>query len=311
MALSLLKKKESAIFLALLGIMGLITIFAPKFASGRNLYLVTRQISYVAIVAYGVFFVILTGGIDLSVGSVLGLSGVTAGMAMAAGSPPLLAAVVGMLTGIAAGLVNGALVAYVGVAPFIVTLGMMSMARGLIWVLTKGWPITEIPESFVARGQGSFLGIPFPVFIMLVVAAVSYIIFSRTTFGRRLLAIGGNEEATALSGINVRRVKFMVYGLSGLLSSLSGILLVARFSSAQSTSGEGWELDAIAAAVIGGTSLAGGEGSVVGILIGAAIMGVIRNGLVLMKVSTYWQTLIIGAIIVLAAIIDVLKNRRR
>jgi len=306
----LLRKRESAIFLALLGIMIVITIVAPTFATIGNLYRVTRQISFVAIVALGVFTVILTGGIDLSVGSIVGISGIACGLVMAAGLPPALAVLVGMATGIFVGLINGALVAYVGITPFIVTLGMLSMARGAIWVITKGWPIEKIASSFMVIGQGDLLGIPIPVIIMIAVAAVAHMFLRYSVFGRRVFAIGGNEEATRLSGINVKRIKCIVYGISGFLSSITGIILVARFNSAQTSSGEGWELDAIAAAVIGGTSLMGGSGSVVGVLVGAAIMGVIRNGLVLMKVSAYWQTSIMGFIIILAAVIDRVKNRR-
>ncbi|MDC7226284.1 MAG: ABC transporter permease [Spirochaetales bacterium] len=304
-----IRQKESAIFLALIGIMLVITIIAPKFATPGNLYRVARQISFVAIVAFGVFTVILTGGIDLSVGSIIGISGVTCGLAMAAGAGPFVAVIVGLVTGFGVGMINGILVSYVGITPFIVTLGMLSMARGAIWIITKGWPVEEIHEKFLIIGQGKFLGIPVPVVIAIVVAVAMHLFLRYTIFGRRLYAIGGNEEATRLSGINVKQIKCLAYGISGLMSAITGIILVARFSSAQTNAGDGWELDAIAAAVIGGTSLSGGSGSVLGVIIGAAIMGVIRNGLVLMKVSAYWQTAIMGFIIVLAAVIDRVKNR--
>lgn len=304
-----IRQKESAIFLALIGIMVIITIIAPKFATPGNLYRVARQISFVAITAFGVFTVILTSGIDLSVGSIIGISGITCGMAMAAGAGPLLAVIVGMATGFGVGMINGILVSYVGITPFIVTLGMLSMARGAIWVMTKGWPIEDVSDKFLFIGQGSFLGIPVPVIIAIVVGVLMHFLLTYTVFGRRIYAIGGNEEATRLSGINIKKIKCLAYGLSGLMSSITGIILVARFSSAQTSAGDGWELDAIAAAVIGGTSLMGGSGSVLGVIIGAAIMGVIRNGLVLMRVSAYWQTAIMGLIIVIAAVIDRIKNR--
>ncbi len=305
-----LTMRESAIFFALIGIMLVITLVAPQFATKGNIYRVSRQISFVAIAALGVFTVILTGGIDLSLGSVIGLSGVTCGMAMAAGLHPFLAILIGMGTGFLVGLINGALVSYVGITPFIVTLGMLSIARGSIWIITKGWPIENIDNRILVLGQGDFLGIPVPVIIMVLVAIVIHFFLRSTVFGRRVYAIGGNEEATRLSGINVKKIKCLVYGISGLLASITGIILVARFNSAQTSSGDGWELDAIAAAVIGGASLMGGAGSVVGVLIGAAIMGVIRNGLVLMRVSAYWQTAIMGIIIILAAVIDRVKNRK-
>ena len=305
----ILSKRESAIFLALVGISVCITIVAPRFATSRNFYLVSRQISFVAIVAMGELFVILTAGIDLSVGSMVGFSGVIAGIAMAAGIPTPIALALSLIAGTALGLINGTLVAYVGITPFIVTLGMLSIARGAIWGITKGWPITEISQSFMFIARGDLFGIPASVIIAGIIAIFVHIVLRYTVFGRRTFAIGGNEEATALSGINVQKIKVLIYGVSGFLSSITGIMLVARFNSAQPSTGQGWELDAIAATVIGGTSLMGGVGSVLGVLIGAAIMGVIRNGLVLMKVSVYWQTLVIGTIIILAAVVDRLKNR--
>jgi ribose/xylose/arabinose/galactoside ABC-type transport system permease subunit len=217
---------------------------------------------------------------------------------------------IGLAVGLAMGGVNGALISYVRIAPFIVTLGMLSLASGLVLGLTKGWPITEIPASFLPIAQGSFLGLPVPVWIALAIAAVAHVALTATAFGRRTYAIGGNEQATFLSGIDVSRIKFALYMISAATASLAGIILVARFNSAQADTGKGWELDAIAAAVIGGTSLAGGSGSVLGVAIGACIMGVIKNGLVLMRVSSYWQTAIIGIIIVLAAVLDRLKSRR-
>ncbi len=308
---NLLRRRESGIFLALLGLMVFITIFQPQFATRTNLYLVGRQVAFTAIVALGVFFVILTSGIDLSVGSMVGLSGVTCGSAMAAGFHPALAILVGLLTGAAVGAANGAIVAWVGVTPFIVTLGSLSMARGVVLVLTHGDSVRAIPEGFINAGLMDLAGIPAPVVVLLLIAAASHIILTYTVFGRRVYAVGGNEEATALSGINTRRVKFLTYVISSVLSSVTGILFIARFRSAQANAGLGMELDAIAAAVIGGTSLMGGQGTVLGVLIGAMVMGVIRNGLVLMQVSSYWQELIIGSIIVLAAVLDVVRSRRK
>jgi len=215
----------------------------------------------------------------------------------------------GIFVGLVMGAVNGALVAYVGIAPFIVTLGMLSFASGLVLGLTKGWPITDVPASFLPIAQGSFLGLPIPLWIAVAIAVLAHLALSTTAFGRRTYAIGGNEQATFLSGIDVKRIKFVLYLIPAACASIAGIILVARFNSAQADTGKGWELDAIAAAVIGGTSLAGGSGSVLGVLIGACIMGVIKNGLVLMRVSSYWQTAIIGIIIVLAAVLDRAKRR--
>jgi ribose transport system permease protein len=287
----------------------IITLLEPKFLSSRNMFSVSRQISFVAIVALGELFVILTAGIDLSVGSVLGLSGVISGYAMSVGIDPVFAVLLGLLTGFLAGIFSGFIVSYLKITPFIVTLGMLSICRGAIWVITKGWPITEISKDFIDFGLSNVLGIPMPVVIMVFCALICHIILRYTAFGRRTFAIGGNEEATALSGIDIKKIKLFIYGISGLLSAVTGVILVARFNSAQPAMGEGWELDAIAATVIGGTSLMGGAGSVLGVLIGAAIMGIIRNGLVLLRVSVYWQTLIIGVIIILATLIDRIKNK--
>ncbi len=308
---SLLRRRESGIFLALVALAGLITFFQPQFATASNLFLVSRQISFTAILALGVLFVILTGGIDLSVGSTAGLSGFTAALAMSAGWPLLASIGVGLLTGAAVGLINGAIVSYVGVTPFIVTLGMLGAAHGAVLVIKQGDSVRDIPHSFIQAANGSLFGLSVPVLILIALAALSHVILNHTAFGRRVYAIGGNEEATAFSGINTRAVKFLTYVICGLSAAVTGILFVARFQSAQADAGRGMELDAIAATVIGGTSLMGGEGTVLGVLLGATIMGVIRNGLVLLEVSSYWQELIIGGIIVLAAILDVVRSRKR
>jgi ribose transport system permease protein len=304
------RSRESAIFLALVLIVTAIGIVAPRFISGSNLYLVSRQIALVAIVALGELFVILTGGIDLSVGSIMALAGITAAGAFEVGIPVPAAVAFGLLVGLAMGALNGSLVAYAKIAPFIVTLGMLSFASGLVLGFTKGWPITQIPASFRPIGQSSWLGLPVPVWIALALAVVAHVVLTSTAFGRRTYAIGGNEQATFLSGIDVNRIKFFLYVISAGCAAITGIIMVARLNSAQADTGRGWELDAIAAAVIGGTSLAGGSGSVLGVLIGACIMGVIRNGLVLMRVSPYWQSAIIGLIIVLAAVLDRIKAKR-
>ena len=307
----LLHRRESGIFLALIALIILITAFERNFLTPNNIYLVSRQIALTAIIALGVFFVILTGGIDLSIGSTVGLSGFMCGLAMVAGGVhPLLGVLIGLLTGALVGAVNGAIVAFVGVTPFIVTLGMLGVARGVVLVVKHGDSVRGIPPAFIHIGNGSLFGLSAPVILLLILAAGAHVVLKHTAFGRRVYAIGGNEEATALSGVNTRKVKFLTYVICGALASVTGMLFVARFQTAQADAGRGMELDAIAAAVIGGTSLMGGEGSVIGVLIGAVIMGVIRNGLVLMEVSSYWQELIIGSIIVLAAILDILRSRR-
>lgn len=306
---TIVKQRESAIFLALLIMMAVIQIMAPNFLSGSNIYLVSRQIALVAIVAIGELFVILTGGIDLSVGATMGLAGVASAGAMVAGVNPWLAILFGMVVGVLIGIFNGWLVSYVLIPPFIVTLGSQQIARGTILIVTKGWPITNIPKSILFIAQGDFLHIPVPVWIMLVVAVIAQIVLTKTSFGRRIYAIGGNETATFLSGVNVKKIKFFLYVIAAFTASIVGIILVARFESAQADAGTGWEMQAIASAVIGGTSLAGGAGSVLGCVIGACIMGILANGLVLMRVSSYWQTAIIGVVIVLAAVLDHFRKK--
>ena len=307
--LEILAKREAAIFIALIVISAGISLMAPQFLTAKNMYLVSRQISFVAIVALGELFVILTGGIDLSVGSTVGLSGMITGVVLAAGVHPIFALPIGVLSGMLIGMFNGSVIAYVGITPFIVSLGALSMGRGLSLILTKGNPIIEMPSSFFFLAQSDLLGIPTPVIIAAVIAGIVHVTLTYTAFGRRIYAIGGNEQATALSGVDVKMIKLKIYAICGLLAGIVGVLLVARFNSAQPATGKGWELDAIASAVIGGTSLSGGVGTVLGLLIGATVMGVIRNGLVLMQVSAYWQDFIIGGIIVLAAVIDRIKNK--
>ncbi len=315
------KAQEFGVLIALVIIMGIITYQAPSFFSFDNFFLVSRQIAFTAIVSLGVVFVIITSGIDLSIGSMMGFVGITTGIFIQAEMDPILAIFLGLLSGAICGLINGIIVSYLNVTPFIVTLGMMSIAGGGIYILTAGNSIRSIPKPFVNALSQNIIDInmgdlgrfrvSIVVIVCIVLAIIAHIILKHTVFGRRVYAIGGNEEATRLSGINVKKVKLLCYVISSTLAGVSGILYIARFRSAQPTTGLGAELDAIAACVIGGTSLLGGSGSVLGVLIGASIMGVVKNGLVLMQVSSYWQKSVIGLIIVLAAIVDVIRNRKR
>ena len=307
--------KESGIFLALVVIAAVIAIVEPKFLGLVNILNVLRQVSFVAIMALGVFVVIITSGIDLSIGSVFAFSGIACGLAMQADLPLGLAVLIGLITGAALGTVNGAIVAYVGVTPFIVTLGMLSMARGGVLVLTGGkavdapW-IDGFGEAFRYLRRECFLGVSPAIVAMAAVALVTHVLLSYTAFGRRLYAVGGNEEATRLSGVDVKRVKLAAYAISGLYAAIASVLYVGKLGSAEAKVGEGQELNAIAAAVIGGTSLLGGEGTVLGVLIGAMIMGVVRNGMTMMGIESIWEKVVIGGIIVLAAAIDVVRRKR-
>lgn len=284
----------------------ILTIMSPSFLTTDNIFNVLRQVSINALIAFGMTFVILTGGIDLSVGSILALaSALTAGM-LAGGMDPVLAVIVGLLAGAAMGMVNGLIITKGKVAPFIATLATMTIFRGFTLVYTDGRPITGLSDavSFQMLGKGYFLGIPFPVVTMLIAYFVLYFILKKTTFGRGVYAIGGNEEASRLSGLKVDRLKIGVYSITGFLSALAGITLASRLNSAQPTAGASYELDAIAAVVLGGTSLSGGRGWIFGTLIGALIIGVLNNGLNLLNVSSFYQQVVKGGVILLAVLLD-------
>jgi len=287
-----------------------LAIRQPEFLQLQNLMNVLRQVSMIAITAAGMTGVILTGGIDLSVGSVLSLSACGAALSIkrwewASGPGILFGLGIGTLCGIA----NGGLVTHVPLPPFIATLGTMGIARGLTFVITGGQTVYQLPEAFRYLGTGMVGRIPFPVILMTFIFAGMHVLLTHTRLGRYIYAIGGNETAARLSGVAVNRGKMIVYMLTGLLAGLSGLIYAARLDAAAPEAGDGFELDVIAAVVIGGTSLSGGEGRVLGSLVGALIMGVVRNGLNLMVVSSNWQRVIIGAIIIIAVTIDVIQRR--
>ncbi|WP_257968677.1 MULTISPECIES: ribose ABC transporter permease [unclassified Planococcus (in: firmicutes)] len=298
--------QKIAPFIGLILIIIIITAINPSFLSMSNILNVLRQVSINALIAFGMTFVILTGGIDLSVGSILALTGaVTAGM-MASGIDPILAMLLGLFLGAVLGAINGVIIAKGKVAPFIATLATMTIYRGLTLVYTEGRPISGLGDSmaFQMLGKGYFLGIPVPVVTMLISFGILYFILKKTTFGRRVYAVGGNEEASVLSGINADRIKIYVYSLVGALAGLASLILTSRLNSAQPTAGQMFELDAIAAVVLGGTSLTGGRGWIVGTLIGALIIGVLNNGLNLIGVSSFFQQVVKGAVILLAVLLD-------
>lgn len=283
----------------------------PHFLTVSNLLNVAQQTSINAIVAVGMTYVIVSGGIDLSVGSIVALSGVVLGSLLQGGQPLAVALAGALAVGLACGLLNGALVSLGGLPPFIATLGMMSVARGAALVFTEGRPVSGFDEGFRSLATGSVGFIPAPVVVMIAVYVVAHVVLTRTTFGRYVYAIGGNEEATRLSGVAVRFHKTAIYGVSGVMSAIAAIVLTARLNSAQPIAGTMYELDAIAATVIGGTSLMGGEGSLGGTLVGALIMGVLRNGLNLLGVSSFLQQIVIGGVIVGAVLVDTVLKRHR
>lgn len=288
----------------LLGLCLLLALLSPHFLSVSNLLNVMEQTSINAVIAVGMTFVILSGGIDLSVGSLVALAGVVLASALQADLALPLALLAGLTTGAACGLLNGALVTFGRLPPFIATLGMMSIARGAALLYTGGRPISGFGAGFRTLATGRVALVPLPVLLTLAAYLLAHLVLTRTRFGRYVYAIGGNEEATRLSGVPVRFHKTMVYALSGLMSGLAAVILTARLNSAQPIAGIMYELDAIAATVIGGTSLLGGSGTIGGTLVGALIMGVLRNGLNLLGISSFLQQVVIGLVIVGAVLID-------
>ena len=292
--------------LALIVLVIFVTFLNPSFISPTNLLNLLRQVSTNALIAFGMTFVIITGGIDLSVGSTLALSSaLTAGM-IVSGLDPLLAMIIGVGIGFVLGAVNGLLITKGKMAPFIATLATMTIFRGLTLVFTDGKPITGIGDSFIFKfmGRGYLFGIPFPVILTLVCFAILFMLLHKMTFGRKTFAIGGNEKAAYIAGIKSDRIKVLIYAISGMMASISGIIITSRLNSAQPTAGTSYEMDAIASVVLGGTSLSGGRGRIVGTLIGALIIGTLNNGLNLLGVSSFYQQVVKGIVIIIAVLID-------
>jgi ribose transport system permease protein len=283
------------------------TILTPNFLTWSNIINVMRQISISAILAAGMTFVILTGGIDLSVGSIVALAGVF-GVFLSFHVPVPLAILGGVLIGAVAGYLNGFLTAKSKIPAIIVTLGSMTYLRGIAYVITGGYPLVLEAQLFKDLGTGYFFSIPVPIYFMIVVYLVSYILLKYTVFGRNVYMIGGNEEASRLTGIKVESRLIWVYTISGFFSGIAGVILAGRLFSGQPNVGTGYELDAIAAVVLGGTSLTGGVGTIIGSLFGALFMGVLSNGLTLLNVPYYWQLIIKGIVIILAIYVDRLRR---
>lgn len=310
------KKKKISLgslgpLLALIALIIVVSVLNPSFISANNLLNLLRQVSINALIAFGMSFVILTGGIDLSVGSTLALSGaLTAGL-IASGISPILAMLFGMILGAFLGMINGFLITKGKMAPFIATLATMTIYRGATLVYTDGNPITGIGDSFIFQfmGKGYLFGIPFPIIVMLLFFLLLYVLLHKTAFGKKTYAVGGNIKAAEIAGVKTDKVQIIIYTISGLMASISGIILTSRLNSAQPTAGQAYEMDAIAAVVLGGTSLSGGKGRLFGTLIGALIIGTINNGLNLLGVSSFYQQIVKGAVIIVAVLLDRKQNK--
>lgn len=313
-----LKRFQSVLALALM-VLGL-TLGTDRFLTMDNGFNILRQICPNVCLSIGMTLIILSGGIDLSVGAMLALSGaVAAGLlkngVVIPGTDVFIevtvsgAILTGVAVGMSLGLFNGFTITKLKLPPFVATLGMFSIARGLTMLWTGGFPITSLGENFGFIGSGHFIGVPMPVWISAVLAAFFIVVMRRTRFGRRVYAVGGNERAATLSGLNVNRIKLLVYTIGGALSGVAGLLVTARLDSATPNAGLGYELDSIAAVVIGGTSLNGGRGTILGTVLGCLIIGVLNNGLVLLEVSPFWQQVIKGMVILIAVAVDKMGNR--
>jgi len=287
------------------------SVASDAFLSVDNLLNILRQVSIVGIVAVGMTFVILTAGIDLSIGSIIGVSAVLAAKLMLFGVHPALAFVLTLVAGIVIGLVNTYFIHEIQIPALIVTLATLTALRGIAYIITGGLPVYGLPEGYSFIGQGYVMGIPVPVILMLACFAVGYFVLEKTRFGRYVYGVGSNEEASRLSGVNVRKIKYIAYCLSGFLSALAGLVLLSRVNSGQPTAGTGYELDVIIGVVLGGVSMNGGEGRISGVITGILIMGVLTNGMILLNISEYYQLVVKGAVLLLAVSLDYVSKKRR
>jgi ribose transport system permease protein len=297
-------------FFTLIALFIVLSIASPNFLTSTNLSSVVRQTAVINIIALGMTVIIISGGIDLSVGSMLALAGLLGTTVMEKGGGIGWAMAAGILTGTACGLANGVMITSLRINPFIVTLGTMGIFRGLALIISNGLPVHQIPQRFSYLGEGTLLGVPFVLWILLLCAALIHLILEHTRLGRYAFSIGSNPDAAHYAGVPVRFDTTVVYGIGGLLTGLAGMIEASRLMTGQPTGGQGYELTAIAAVVIGGGSLRGGEGSVLGTLVGAFIMGLLSNGSDLLGTNPYWQQVIIGAVIILAVSFDELRKRR-
>ena len=312
------KKKELgsvlrnfALVFIIIAIIVVMSFVSPVFMTSKNIINIIRQISINGIIAVGMTFVILTGGIDLSVGSVVAITSVIVGSMLQGGSNWLVACIVALLISLVFGAFNGFMIAYVGFQPFIATLATVTMGSGIALAYSDGKPFTISNESFLKIGQGYLGAIPIPIVLLVIVVAIGLIILKTTTFGRYVFAIGGNKNAAKLSGVRTRRVELMVYVISALCASIVGLILSARISSGQPTAGEGYELDAIAATAIGGTSMTGGVGSLTGTIFGFILLGLMTNSMNLLNINSFYQEIVKGILIIIAVFLDMTSKNKK
>ena len=303
--------RQIGILVALLAICLVFSLLTPAFLTVSNLFNIVVQSSITAILGIGMTLVIISGGIDLSVGPVVALVGVVTATIMLAGTPVWAAILIGLAIGMVAGLFNGSLISYVGLQPFIVTLGTMSLYRGMALVYTDGDPIFKVPAEFRSIFGEAWGPIPAPIVFMLLVAVVAHLLLNYTRIGVYIKSIGGNEEAARMSGVRVNFYKMFTYTLNGVFAALAGLVLLGRLGAAEPIAGSGYELDAIAAAAVGGTSMSGGRGNIPGTIMGALILGALRNGLTLLNVQAFYQLLAMGVIILVAVTVDRFTRGKR
>ena len=304
-------RQYGGIVIGLIALFILFSFMNSNFLTSTNIMNIVLQVSIIAITAFGMTYVLLLGDIDLSVGSTIALIGTLAALALLWGLPFYLAISIALLLSIAVGFINGSLTALAGIPSFIVTVATMGIFRGIAYIITDGKPEMIMDDVFLELGNGDIFSIPNPIWVLLILLLVNHFILSKTTFGRKIYITGGNKEAAVYSGINVKKLKIQVFMITALMAGISGLLLASRLYSGQPSTAQGYELDAIASAVLGGTSLNGGHGTIIGTMIGALIIGVINNGMNLMNIPYFYQLVVKGLVILLAVYIDVRNKKNR
>ena len=304
-------RQYGGIVIGLIALFILFSFMNSNFLTSTNIMNIVLQVSIIAITAFGMTYVLLLGDIDLSVGSTIALTGTLAALALLWGLPFYLAISIALLLSIAVGFINGSLTALAGIPSFIVTVATMGLFRGIAYIITDGKPEMIMDDVFLELGNGDIFSIPNPIWVLLILLLVNHFILSKTTFGRKIYITGGNKEAAVYSGINVKKLKIQVFMITALMAGISGLLLASRLYSGQPSTAQGYELDAIASAVLGGTSLNGGHGTIIGTMIGALIIGVINNGMNLMNIPYFYQLVVKGLVILLAVYIDVRNKKNR